>query len=122
MTNRINNHVGKLSLCANKQQFIRRFKDLDKQNLFRMNNISESPIVYEDGFKITVNDILRKDDDESDNDPLFLTDLSISANKKQQNILKSSISSKWKLDNRPLERPPPKVRTLIENTVIQNCS
>ena len=75
-----------------------------------MNNITESTIVDEDGFEITVNDILRKDDHESDNSPLFLTDFSISASEKQQNVLKSSISSKRILANRPLETPPPKVK------------
>ena len=75
-----------------------------------MSNISDSPIIDEDGFEITVNDILRKDDHESDNSPLFLAQLSISASKKQQNILKSSTSTKRKLDNRPLDMPPPKVK------------
>ena len=78
-----------------------------------MSNISDSPIVDEDGFKITVNDILRKDDHESENSPLFLTDLFISANKKQQNVFKSSIPSKRKLDNRPLETVPTKVRGFL---------
>ena len=90
--------------------FLDGLRIFDNQNKFRMNNISESPIVDEDGFEITVNVILRKDDDESDNSPLFLTELSISVSKKQQNVLKSSTYTKRKLDNRPLERPPPKVK------------
>ena len=81
-----------------------------KRNQSILNNIAESPIVDEDGFKITVNDILRKDDHESDSSLLFLTELSISASKKQQNVLKSSIWNKRILANRPLETPPPKVK------------
>ena len=101
---------GKYRYVKINSNFLDGLRIFENQNQFRMNNISESPIVDELGFQINVNDILRKDDEESHNGPLFLTDLCISASKKQQNVLKSSTSSKRKLDNRPLEMPPPKVR------------
>ena len=85
-----------------------------------MNNISETPIIDEDGFQITVNDILRKDNDESDNSPLFLSALSVS--KKQQNVLKSAIPTKRKLDKRPLETPPPKVRASTRSKISMNTN
>ena len=101
---------GKYRYVKINSNFLDGLRDFDNQNDLRMSNISDSPIVDEDGFEITVNDILRKDDHESDNSPLFLTELSISASKKQQNVLKSSTSTKRKLDNRPLDTPPPKVK------------
>ena len=101
---------GKYHYVKINSDFLDSLRNFDNQNQFRMSNISDSPIVDEDGFEITVNDILRKDDHESDNSPLFLTELSISASKKQQNVLKSSTSTKRKLDNRPLEMPPPKLK------------
>ena len=100
--------------------FLDGLRNFENQNHFRMNNISESPIFDEDGFEITVKDILRKDEDESENSPLFLSTLSISANKKQQNVLKSTTSTKRKLDNRPLETPPPKVRALARSKISVN--
>ena len=101
---------GKYRYVKINSDFLDGLRNFDNQNQFRMSNISDSPIVDEYGFEITVNDILRKDDHESDNSPLFLTELSISASKKQQNVLKSSTSTKRKLDNRPLDTPPPKVK------------
>ena len=85
-----------------------------------MNNIAEIPIVDEDGFEITVNDILIEDDDEYDNSLLFLTDFSISASKKQQNVFKSSISNKRILAKRPLETPPPKVKASVRSKLSIN--
>ena len=111
---------GKYRYVKINNNFLDGLRNFDNQNHFTMNNISESPIVDEDGFEITVNDILRKDDHESDNSPLFLTELSISANKKQQNILKSSTSTKRKLDNRPLETPPPKVKASARSKLSVN--
>ena len=90
--------------------FLDGLRSFENQNHFRMSNISEGQIFDEDGFEITVKDILRKDEDESENSPLFLSNLSISASKKQQKVLKSTTSTKRKLDNRPLETPPPKVK------------
>ena len=102
---------GKYRYVKINSDFLDGLRNFDNQNQFRMSNISDSPIIDEYGFEITVNDILRKDDHESDNSPLFLTELSISASKKQQNMLKSSTSTKRKLDNRPFDTPPPKVKT-----------
>ena len=63
---------------------------------------------------------MRKDDHESDNSPLFLTELSISASKKQQNVLKSSTSTKRKLVTKPLETPPPKVKASARSKISVN--
>ena len=100
--------------------FLYGLRNFDSQDEYIMNNISETPIIDEDGFQITVNDILRKDDDESDNSPLFLSALSVS--KKQQNVLKSAIPTKRKLDNRPLETPPPKVRSSTRSKISMNAN
>ena len=43
--------------------FLDGLRNFDNQDEYIMNNISETPIIDEDGFQITVNDILRKDDD-----------------------------------------------------------
>ena len=98
--------------------FLYGLRNFDNQDEYIMNNISETPIIDEDGFQITVNDILRKDNDESDNSPLFLSALSVS--KKQQNVLKSAIPTKRKLDNRPLETPPPKVKASAKSKLSIN--
>ena len=111
---------GKYRYVKINSNFLDGLRIFENQNQFRMSNISESPIVDEDGFQITVNDILRKDDEESDNGPLFLTDLCISASQKQQNVLKSSTSTKRKLDNRPLEMPPPKVKASVRSKLSIN--
>ena len=111
---------GKYHYVKINSNFLDGLRNFENQNQFRISNISDSPIVNEDGFEITVNDILRKDDHESDNSPLFLTELSISASKKQQNVLKSSTSTKRKLDNKPLETPPPKVKASARSKISVN--
>ena len=100
--------------------FLDGLRTFENQNDYRMSNISETPIIDELGFEITLNDILRKDDEESENSPLFLSALSISASKKQQNVLKSVTSTKRKLDKRPLETPPPKVKASARSKISVN--
>ena len=53
---------GKYRYVKINSNFLDGLRDFDNQNHFRMNNISDSPIIDEDGFEITVNDILRNDD------------------------------------------------------------
>ena len=101
-------------------KFLNGLRNFENQSHFRMSNISESPIFDEDGFEITVKDILRKDEAESENSPLFLSNLSIAVNKKQQKVLKSATSTKRKLDNRPLDTPPPKVKASTRSKISVN--
>ena len=64
--------------------------------------------------------MLRKDNDDSENSPFIFLICFISASKKQQNVLKAPISSKRKLDNRPLETPPLKVRAAASSKISVN--